>query len=465
MDAERLQEQLAKEIRARKVAEELLARQNEKLQNNSRMLWSTADQLSQQTAQLNVILDNTLAGIVLVDSDNFVLRSNQYAEMMFGYETGTLFGGAIGDLVDGSVDEILKNAAVDHGAQVYARCEAYCGQRHDGSLFPAEISIAHTTIKGRDHTVWFIRDITERRSREEEKARLEEELRQAQKLESLGTLASGIAHEINSPIQFIGDNLHFLQQGFEDLFAHMGEPEQGELKQGELNKECLKEVGLSFLIEEEQETLDEDEEAGDLEFLKEEIPAAISQSLEGISRVSEIVTSVRDFSHPGSKDRSLVDLNRAVKNTITISRNQWKYVAELETDFDADLPEVSCVPGEINQVILNLIVNAAQAIEEKNGEGNYGKIRVETETLATDVAIRVSDTGGGVPEELKDRIFDPFFTTKEVGKGTGQGLSLAHTVIVQNHGGKLYFEPSAEGGTTFVVLLPQSQTREEEQAA
>ena len=171
---------------------------------------------------------------------------------------------------------------------------------------------------------------------------MKKELRQALKLEALGTLASGIAHEINTPIQFVGDNLHFLNDSFSDLMSQ-----------------------ISSAQSEGNQAVDNSAD-DDLAFMMEEIPQAIAQSLDGITRVSEIVKSVRNFSHPGTKEKILTDMNQSIEGTVTLSTNQWKYVAELETQFEDNLPEVSCIPGEINQVILNLIVNAAQAIETRD---------------------------------------------------------------------------------------------------
>jgi signal transduction histidine kinase len=187
-----------------------------------------------------------------------------------------------------------------------------------------------------------------------------------------------------------------------------------------------------------------------------EVPQAIQQSLQGIGRVTTIVRAMKEFSHPGSEEKSDTDLNRAIETTITVARNEWKYVAEVVTDFDPALPLVRCLPGEINQVILNLIVNAAHAIAdvvENNGKSK-GTITIRTRSQGDRVEIRVSDTGTGIPETIRAKIFDPFFTTKGVGKGTGQGLAIAHSVIVDKHGGTISCETEVGKGTTFVIRLP-----------
>jgi signal transduction histidine kinase len=288
-------------------------------------------------------------------------------------------------------------------------------------------------------------DITDRRAVELERQQMEVQLRHAQKLEAIGQLAAGIAHEINTPIQYIGDNAVFLQDAFTDVLEFLGRL-QCETSRGELP---------------DPTTLKARIEALDLGYLKEEIPRAIQQTLEGVSRVSKIVSAMKDFSHPGGATQERVDLNRAIESTITVCRNEWKYVATLEQDLDPDLPEVACFPGEFNQVILNLLVNAAHAIEESLGgkdSGRMGLIRVSTRKQQDTVEIRISDTGIGIAKELQTRIFEPFFTTKAVGKGTGQGLSIARAVIVDKHKGQIDLRSAPGEGSTFILRLPLVET-------
>ena len=286
--------------------------------------------------------------------------------------------------------------------------------------------------------VELVEDITE-------KLTLEREMHQAQKLESIGQLAAGIAHEINTPTQYIGDNARFIQDAANDLMAVL--EAYGRLLT------AAKTVGtLGEYVREVEEQI----ELVDLDYLRSEIPLAVEQTLEGVLRVSRIVTSMRHFSHPGTDKKTPVDINQALEATITIARNEWKYVAELETDFDPALPLVACLPGEINQVFLNLLINAAQAIGEFTDDGRKGKgmIRVSTRRNGGSVRIRIADTGGGIPEAVQPRIFDPFFTTKPVGKGTGQGLAIAHAVVVEKHAGTIRFESDNGRGTTFIIDLP-----------
>jgi PAS domain S-box-containing protein len=276
---------------------------------------------------------------------------------------------------------------------------------------------------------------------------LEEQMQRGQKLESIGQLAAGIAHEINTPTQYVGDNTRFLKDSFNDLAEVLKKNE-------ELLKVCH-DQGFTHQIVTEMEAAIE---FADTEYLLEEIPKSIEQSLNGIGRIGKIVQSMKDFAHPGSVDKRAVDLNRAIESTITVASNEWRYVAEMETDFDQTLPNVPCLIGEFNQVILNMIVNAAHAISDVVGDGSNGKgtIRISTKHEGDWVEISVSDTGIGMPEEIRKKIFDPFFTTKEIGKGTGQGLAISHTVIVEKHKGTIDVESEVGQGTTFIISLPIS---------
>jgi len=281
------------------------------------------------------------------------------------------------------------------------------------------------------HYVGVAVDITDRKE-------LERHLAQSQKLESIGQLAAGVAHEINTPIQYIGDNGKFLEEAFRDLL-HVIPAQQ---------------AGPGAAVDVPAATNLPSPEV-DVEYLREEIPKAIGQLLEGAEQVGRIVRAMKEFSHPGPVEKTPLDVNRAIRSVILISRNEWKYVAELATDLDPELPPVPCVAGEFNQVILNLIVNAAHAIGDVvKKSGNKGVIQVSTCRKGEWAEIRVSDTGGGIPDAIRTRIFDPFFTTKQVGKGTGQGLAIAHAVVVQKHQGTISFESQPGGGTIFLIRLP-----------
>ena len=278
-----------------------------------------------------------------------------------------------------------------------------------------------------------------------ERDRIELDLRMAQKLEAVGQLASGIAHEINTPIQFVGDSVHFLQTSFEELNEVLS---------------SYKSVSTQLAPEALKAVADAEEDA-DLEFLEEQVPKAFERTLDGIDRVSTIVRAMKEFAHPDAREKTTVNMNDAVETTLEVARNEYKYVADVQTDL-GDLPAVLCYPGELNQVLLNMIVNAAHAIADAHPEAEQkGLISIATRQKDAYVEIRISDTGTGIPPEVQGRIFDPFFTTKEVGKGTGQGLAIAHSIVVDKHGGELNFETETGRGTTFIISLPVNAVAKE----
>lgn len=292
------------------------------------------------------------------------------------------------------------------------------------------------------------RDITDRKLAEEQKQQMELQLRHAQKLEAIGQLAAGIAHEINTPTQFAEHNLRFLQETFPKLaqFVNACEAFFPALKAGAVSTGQLDEF---------QKMLNET----DFRFFLGEIPVAIEEALHGTERISKIVRAMKEFSHPGKTDNKRpepTNLNRAIETTITVARSEWKHVAEMVTEFDPLLPLVPVFPGEFNQVVLNLLVNAAHAIAEaaNGGRPDKGIITVSTRSDGEWAEVRVRDNGTGIPEKIRHHIFEPFFTTKEIGRGTGQGLTLAHSVIVKKHSGELQFESETGKGTCFIIRLP-----------
>ena len=304
---------------------------------------------------------------------------------------------------------------------------------------PVQITrIPFTDPEGKQLCARVIVDMSERK-------KIESELNQAQRLEAVGQLAAGIAHEINTPTQFVSDNTRFLQDAFQDLnnvfemLQFLVDAAEGEPIKPELLAQLQKAA-----------------EESDFGYLREEIPRAIQQSLDGLQRVAGIVRAMKEFSHPGSDLKQSIDVVHAIQNAVTISRNEWKYVADMQTDFDPNMSTIYCIPGDFNQVMLNLIVNAAHAIGEKIGANSdkKGIIRVQTRCDGDWAEITVSDNGTGIPESIRSRIYDPFFTTKEVGKGSGQGLSIAHTIVVKKHGGTIHFNTQPGEGTTFHICFP-----------
>jgi len=312
----------------------------------------------------------------------------------------------------------------------------------DGRYIPVEILLKYVVpLIGQGRFIEIVRDITELQKTEKEKERLQSRLLHAQKLESVGQLAAGIAHEINTPMQYIGTNIDFL----EEASKGMAVIEQSLQKLITTAPPEIAQELRSVLVE------------ADWEYLMEEVPAAIQQSKTGIARVTSIVKAMKEFSHPSSREKESVVVNSIIETTILIARNEWKYVADVITHLADDLPPIPCHIDELGQVILNLLINAAHAIGEKLGRnpvGEKGEIHISTKVVDSAVEIRIRDTGSGIPAAIRERIFDPFFTTKEVGRGTGQGLTISHDVITEKHGGALTFETEEGLGTTFIIRLP-----------
>ena len=297
-------------------------------------------------------------------------------------------------------------------------------------------------IKNGKHVVLTFSDISERKRADRERMDLERQLNQTHKMEAVGQLAGGIAHEINTPIQYIGDNLKFIKESQQDIENLLADYAQ-------LSSKAKQQPELEAILAKIDETIDEI----DLEYLTEETTNAIDQSIAGASQVANIVLAMKEFAHPGSKDMALADMNRIIGNAVAVCKNEWKYVADTKLKLSDNLPNIKCLAGEISQVVLNIIVNAAHAIEATQQE-EKGTITITSELKDEQVEIRISDTGTGIPKEAQEYVFNPFFTTKDVGRGTGQGLTIAQDIIVGKHQGELLFETEQGVGTTFIIRLP-----------
>ena len=307
----------------------------------------------------------------------------------------------------------------------------------DGAAVWFESQIAPIRAGGRiAGAVIVSQDVTERK-------RAQAELLAGRHLALLGTLAAGVAHEINTPIQFVGNSIQFLRDAASDLLQLVG---------------TLRDIRLTASqgapAEQALEACARAEENVDLSFLRQNMPGAFDRCIEGLNRVATIVRSLKEFAHPPETLMKAVDLNHVIQSTLNIATNEYKYVARVETEL-GDLPPVVCHGGEISQTILNIIVNAAHAIGDVvNGTDQKGLITVRTSRQGGAAVIAISDTGGGIPENIRARVFDPFFTTKDVGKGTGQGLAIAWSTVKDRHHGELTFETEVGRGTTFFIRLP-----------
>lgn len=417
-----------------------LQRQAAELRSVNRALQASESGTRLALAETELVLKSISSALICLDATGVVDKWNAAAEALFGVAAGDVLGRnwrdcrlpsknpnltrRIEQLVCARRGERLENVVVLPADGDERVLSIKVNPIWDGHSFAGMLLLADDRTQA---------------------VKLELNLRQAQKLESVGRLAAGMAHEINTPMQYVADNTRFLRGAFEDLTGILDQ--------------CAR---LTCAVESDQpvesllKELDASLARADMAFLNEEITSSLDQSLEGINRVQTIVRTMKEFAHPGGAGRTLVSLNDAVSTTVKVARSEWKPVADVELELDPACPQLLCVLGELNQALLNLIVNAAQAIADVVHDGANGKgvIRIATGSDGETAEIRISDTGGGIPAEVRSRIFDPFFTTKEVGKGTGQGLAIARSVIVERHGGSIDVETEVGRGTTFVLRLP-----------
>lgn len=405
-------------------------------------LKKTRQQLYASQEEFNSLFENIQEGFYRLDRDNLIVMANPVFLKILGYD---------------AFEQIQGHHIIDFYSYPEEREDFLKVMKKTGKLATYEISLKHKTGKAvpvlvnayirkdehgnPDGIEGTIVDISGRK-------RLESELLQSQKLESIGQLAAGIAHEINTPIQYVGDNAHFMEEAFEDLMQIVKPLKRfvSKAKNNQLQPDDIAQIEDAI-------------EEADIEYLLEEIPDAIEQSIEGVRRVSRIVKSMKAFSHPGSDAKELYDINSAIENTVIVAKNEYKYVADLDLCLETDLPPIPCFPAEINQVLLNMIINAGHAIAEElklNG-GDRGSIRVETSCARDFIQIIIQDNGTGIPKDIQRKIFDPFFTTKEVGKGTGQGLAISHSVIVEKHSGQIVLKSEPGKGSKFIIKLPKAE--------
>ena len=408
----------------------------------------------------NSALDSAPSHVMIVDVCRehwAIVYANRGIAEGHGYEPSELLGSSPAMLVppaDNAEAFDRIRTAVAEGKTVSTEL---LSRRRDGSRFWVGMMMApvrdeagnifHYVGIGADITAKLAQQRAQRELQERlygemrERERMAIELRLAQKLESVGRLAAGIAHEINTPIQYIGDSILFLQSAQTDLDRLLSAYREAREAAGDLPRQQAFAAASQI------------EQAVDLEFLSREIPKAFERTLAGVERVAAIVRAMKEFAHPGTVEHTGADLNHALETTLTVAHNEYKYSAQIETRFGT-LPPVMCNVGELNQVFLNLIINAAHAIAESGKDAAAGRITITTAAAGDSVEISIQDNGCGIPQENLDKVFDPFFTTKPVGRGTGQGLAIARVIIAEKHGGSIEVQSVVGAGTRFLLRLP-----------
>lgn len=432
------------DISKRKQAEEQLADLNQRLEG---LIEQRTEQLHRRNAELVAseeryrnLVETIQEGIFVINATGQFTYVNRQMSAMLGLSPEEMVGKECSEFTDHRFSETFREKLESVTGQSTTKFEMTFNRTDGHSV---QTLVSPTALYENDgHYRGSFAVVTDISALKQ----LQTQLLHAQKLESIGQLAAGIAHEINTPTQYVINNARFLDEAFAEILEVLEAYRAmfDSMKDGRPD---------ASLVEAMVQCADRHQ----LEPLVEDIPGAFRDTFEGLDRIANIVSSIKRFAHPGQDITIPSDLNEAIRSTITVSTNEWKYVADIETDLDPDLPPVPCILSSVNQVILNLIVNAAQSIAEKmtdKGNGAKGKISIQTRNLGDFAEIRVGDSGGGIPENIRNRVFDPFFTTKEVGKGTGQGLAIARNIITETHHGSIDFETELGHGSTFIIRLP-----------
>lgn len=430
-----LQRRLTSEIASREEAERLLEIKSRELLVKTEEMQSSSRDLLDHVELISTIID-AVPHIVLTCNEHYIIEmANNASTKLIGYPPEHLVGRHVGEFLPS-----FHSYRREFEAETFLIPELSV-RKSNGNSIQGELRGRRTRVKEKPLVVLVISDASSRKAAEMLKEKVYKQLYESRRLEAIGALSSGIAHELNTPIQFIGDNIKFVGLSLDKIY-------ESYKRYDALKCECE----AAGLLPDAVETLNKFNRDIELPVLVREIMAAIKETVDGIRQVRDIALQMKEFTHPGTTPPTPADINRVVQSAITICRGRHKDVVTLKIDLASGMPQVTCRPGQIQQVLVNMIVNAVEAIEEQGV--TTGVIQLETRLVDGAVRIEISDNGPGIPGGLWEKIFDPFFTTKQVGKGTGQGLALAKDFIVNQHGGKLLLESKPGFSTTFVIELP-----------
>lgn len=412
------------------------------IETTTRSLYEANGELQEGTCHLETLLTSLSAAVIVTDGAGIITSVQGRAVELIGRSPDACVGQPVERFL--AIDDDNRPAPRSADQPGDAGSGVDPGESWEGSIHGADgrstpVVVARSTLtEGVDGAVYTAIDVSDRK-------RLEVELRHAQRLEAIGSLAAGVAHELNSPIQFVLDSVRFIADSLDDLMAV------------DEQHRALRELAHGFEGGAELvAAIEREEEIRDLDFTRQEFPGAVERAITGLHRVSSIVKAMRRFSHPG-EDLVAADINQVVETAVTLAAHEYKYVADVDLDLGT-VPDVRCNKVDLSGVIVNLLINAADAIGDRNlGSDGRGTIRIATGTDGDGVWIEVADDGGGIPAEVRARVFEPFFTTKAPGKGTGQGLALAYETVVARHSGRLAFDVVDGVGTTFHIWLPLEQ--------
>ena len=427
------QRMFEREREARKQAEELL-------ETMSLELYDAYSQLKKSSDEVFAIFRSVTDGIVTFNQAGTIESLNPAIERIFGYSENVLKGQDIRVLLPSNElefeFELDDTYWVDRCSEAQPKF-ATQGINAQGQIFDMELSASKSSQSGKDFYVWVIRNTSKIRN-------VERKLAVSQRLEAIGQLAAGLSHEINTPIQYVHENVKFLRDAFKATEEVLARVEREFSSAGSYPTPGFEESFRQICSETQWD------------FFRKEIPVALYETLYGSKRVTSIVQAIRDFAHPGASEMSTLDLNKAITSAVTLAANHWRTLGEIVTDFDRSLPKITCHVSEINQVILNLLINACDAIAEARAANpsRLGKIVFKTWQEGNMAKLSISDSGVGIKRENLERIFTLFFTTKAVGKGTGQGLAIAHSIVVERHNGNIDVFSQLGEGATFIVSLP-----------